>query len=81
VNDLRYDPNDPEDAHAADSREATQYDLPAVTPTPAGAPPAGKRDCTVWTAAVEQRLARLEKTAERLADTLQVLLLRLDDGK
>ena len=31
MNDLRYDPADPTDAHAPDLRETTHYDLPTVT--------------------------------------------------
>jgi hypothetical protein len=38
-------------------------------------------DCTVWTQTVNQRLTRLEQAMERIADAVQVLILRLDDGK
>mgnify|MGYP000863310690 FL=1 len=64
--DLRYD------------SEETQYNQPTVAaPVKAEQEP----DCTVWTATVDRRLDRLERAVERLADTLQVLILRMDDGK
>ena len=64
--DLRYDCDE------------TQHDLPAVAaPVKAEQEP----DCTVWTATVDRRLARLEAAVDRLANAVQVLILRLDDGK
>ncbi len=63
--DLRYD------------SEETQHNLPAVD--------AGhhsyETDYTVWTQQVNQRLTRLEQAVEHIADAVQVLMLRLDDGK
>jgi len=73
VNDLRERANYDAEHHASDER--TQYDLPAVKPA------AKEPDCTVWTETVNHRLDRLERAVERLADTLQVLILRSDDGK
>jgi hypothetical protein len=64
--DLRYD------------SDATQHNQPTVAaPVKAEQEP----DCTVWTATVDRRLARLEAAVDRLADAVQVLILRLDDGK
>lgn len=63
--DLRYDPDE------------TQHNLPAVD--------AGHRsyetDHTVWMEKVNQRLRTLEQAVERIADAVQVLILRLDDEK
>ena len=63
--DLRYD------------SEETQHNLPAVD--------AGhhsyETDYTVWMEKVNQRLRALEQAVERIADAVQVLILRLDDGK
>jgi len=56
--------------------DETQHNLPVVGSGPAKAP-----DCTVWTQAVDRRLRVLESTVNRLADVVQVLILRLDDGK
>ncbi len=64
--DLRYDP------------EETQHNLPAVAaPTmPSTAP-----DDATWMQAVDHRLRVLEAAVNRIADHVQVLILRLDDGK
>jgi len=68
--DLRYD------------SEETQYVMPAVPAAAASATKPGEEvDCTVWTKTVDRRIARLEAAVERLADALQALILRLDDGK
>lgn len=64
--DLRYD------------SDKTQHNLPAVD---AASKPDTGPDCTVWTQAVDRRLRVLESTVNRLADVVQVLILRLDDGK
>jgi len=56
--------------------EEAQHNLPVVGSGPAKAP-----DCTVWTQQVNQRLTRLEQAVEHIADHVQVLILRLDDGK
>jgi len=37
-------------------------------------------DCTTWTERTERRLAALEDAVNRIADKLQYLLLRLEDG-
>lgn len=64
--DLRHDPDE------------TQHNLPAVdVPTK---PPAAPDDAT-WMQAVDHRLRTLEQAVERIADHVQVLILRLDDGK
>ena len=64
--DLRFDPDE------------TQHNQPTVAaPVKAEQEP----DCTVWTATVDRRLARLEAAVDRLADAVQVVILRLDDGK
>lgn len=55
--------------------DETQHNLPAVKP------PAKEPDCTIWTQQVNQRLRVLEQAVERIADAVQVLILRLDDGK
>ena len=64
--DLRYDP------------EETQHNLPAVD-VPAKPTPA--LDGATWMQEVDHRLRVLEQTVIRLADAVQVLILRLDDGK
>lgn len=64
--DLRHDPDE------------TQHNLPVVAvPTRLGQ----EQDYTVWTQTVNQRLRVLEQAVDRLADAVQVLILRLDDGK
>lgn len=72
--DLRYD------------SEETQSDLPAVStkPVPSTKPankPTMEPDWQVWTQSVNHRLRVLEQAVERIADTVQVLILRMDDGK
>lgn len=64
--DLRYDPDE------------TQHDLPAVAypgkPTTAPDDAAGMQ-------AIDHRLRVSEAAVNRIADHVQVLILRLDDGK
>jgi len=67
--DLRYDADEDADT------DVTHHDLPAVKP------PAKEPDCTVWTQTVNHRLRTLELAVDRIADHVQVLILRLDDGK
>ena len=64
--DLRYDP------------EETQHNLPAVK---LPAIPGQEQDHTTWVETVNHRLRVLEQAVERIADAVQVLILRLDDGK
>ncbi len=63
--DLRHDPDE------------TQHNLPVVDAGHHSHEP----DCTVWSQQVNQRLRVLEPAVERIADAVQVLILRLDDGK
>lgn len=63
--DLRHDPDE------------TQHDLPAVAP----AKPAAASDYATWMQTVDHRLRVLEAALDRIADHVQVLILRLDDGK
>lgn len=65
MHDLRHDPDE------------TQHDLPAVDAGHHSHEP----DWTAWTQQVNQRLRTLEQAVERIADAVQVLILRLDDGK
>lgn len=68
--DLRHDP------------EETQHSLPAVSTKPAPATKSAvDQDWLVWTQSVNHRLRVLEQAVERIADTVQVLILRMDDGK
>ena len=64
--DLRYDANE------------TQHDLPAVT---VPSKPTVAPDDATWMQAVDHRLRVLEAAVNRIADHVQVLILRLDDGK
>ena len=64
--DLRYDDDE------------TQHNLPAVT---VPSKPTAAPDDTTWMQAVDHRLRVLEAAVDRIADHVQVLILRLDDGK
>jgi len=75
--DLRYDSDE------------TQHNLPAVKATLSataltdGASPGthSTPDVTAWPEKVIQRLRVLELAVDRLANAVQVLILRMDDGK
>ena len=64
--DLRFDPDE------------TQHNLPAVA---VAAEPTAAPDYAAWIQAVDHRLRVLEAAVDRIADHVQVLILRLDDGK
>ena len=64
--DLRHDP------------EETQHSLLAVKHP---AIPGQEQDHTTWVETVDHRLRVLEAAVDRIADAVQVLILRLDDGK
>ena len=66
MHDLRHDPDE------------TQHDLPAVA---VPSKPAATPDYAAWIQAVDHRLRVLEAAVDRIADHVQVLILRLDDGK
>lgn len=71
--DLRHDQEDPEE---------TQHALPAVRTKPVPSTrPASDPDWLAWTQSVNHRLHTLEQAVERIADHVQVLILRMDDGK
>jgi hypothetical protein len=64
--DLRHDPDE------------TQHHLPAVA---VPAKPTAAPDDAAGMQAIDHRLRVLEAAVNRIADHVQVLILRLDDGK